>query len=152
VNGCLLPLCCLHGLAVVTVEGIGSVRTGVHPVQERIAKSHGTQCGFCTPGFVMSMYALLRNNQHPSREELEEAFQGNLCRCTGYRPIMSGFKTFCSKEDGGECCMKKNSKKCGQNSDLRLAETLFDESEFKPYDPTQDVLFPPELIVKFNQL
>ena len=61
----------------MTVEGLGSVQNGLHPVQERIAKSHGTQCGFCTPGFVMSMYSLLRNNPNPTEHDLQLAFQGN---------------------------------------------------------------------------
>lgn len=78
INACLTPLCTLHGTAVVTVEGLGSVLGGgLHPVQERIAKSHGTQCGYCTPGFVMSMYSLLRNNAEPTEDEMETAFQGN---------------------------------------------------------------------------
>lgn len=67
----------MHGLAVTTVEGIGSTRTRLHPVQERIAKAHGSQCGFCTPGIVMSMYALLRSIPKPTMENLEIAFQGN---------------------------------------------------------------------------
>jgi hypothetical protein len=66
-----------------------------------MAKAHGSQCGFCTPGIVMSMYTLLRNNPEPTMEEIEDAFDGNLCRCTGYRPILSGFRTFA--KDGG-CC------------------------------------------------
>uniref|UniRef100_A0A4W5RKR3 Aldehyde oxidase 5 n=1 Tax=Hucho hucho TaxID=62062 RepID=A0A4W5RKR3_9TELE len=95
VNACLQPICTLHGSAVVTVEGIGSTKTKLHPVQERIAKAHGSQCGFCTPGMVMSMYTLLRNKPHPTMEDIREALGGNLCRCTGYRPIIDGFKTFC---------------------------------------------------------
>ncbi|KAH8275939.1 hypothetical protein KR018_006839, partial [Drosophila ironensis] len=83
VNACLTPVCAMHGCAVTTVEGIGSTRTKLHPVQERLAKAHGSQCGFCTPGIVMSMYALLRNSEQPSMRDLEVAFQGNLCRCTG---------------------------------------------------------------------
>uniref|UniRef100_A0A3P9P0C3 2Fe-2S ferredoxin-type domain-containing protein n=1 Tax=Poecilia reticulata TaxID=8081 RepID=A0A3P9P0C3_POERE len=98
VNACLAPLCSLHLVAVTTVEGIGSVARKLHPVQERIAKSHGSQCGFCTPGIVMSMYALLRNNPTPNMADVEEAFQGNLCRCTGYRPILEGYKTFTVSE------------------------------------------------------
>ncbi|XP_034253474.1 xanthine dehydrogenase-like [Thrips palmi] len=94
VNACLAPVCAMHGLAVTTVEGIGSTRTRLHPVQERIAKAHGSQCGFCTPGIVMSMYALLRTLPKPSMHDLELAMQGNLCRCTGYRPILEGFRTF----------------------------------------------------------
>lgn len=66
----------MHGMAVTTVEGIGNVRTKLHPVQERIAKSHGSQCGFCTPGIVMSMYSLLRTKAKPNMTDLEVAFQG----------------------------------------------------------------------------
>ena len=59
--------------------GIGNPRDGLHPVQERLAKAHGSQCGFCTPGFVMSMYSLLRSAEHPpSMEEIEENLAGNL--------------------------------------------------------------------------
>uniref|UniRef100_A0A8D0ANI5 Xanthine dehydrogenase n=1 Tax=Sander lucioperca TaxID=283035 RepID=A0A8D0ANI5_SANLU len=100
VNACLAPLCSLHLVAVTTVEGIGSVARKLHPVQERIARSHGSQCGFCTPGIVMSMYALLRNNATPKMADVEEAFHGNLCRCTGYRPILEGYKTFTSLTKG----------------------------------------------------
>lgn len=84
----------MHGLAVTTVEGIGSTRTRLHPVQERIAKAHGSQCGFCTPGIVMSMYSLLRSKSNITFNDMEVAFQGNLCRCTGYRAIIEGYKTF----------------------------------------------------------
>lgn len=62
--------------------------------QERLAASHGSQCGFCTPGIVMSMYTLLRNNQEPCMRDIFGAFEGNLCRCTGYRPILEGYRTF----------------------------------------------------------
>lgn len=68
-------------MAVTTVEGIGSTRTKLHPVQERIAKAHGSQCGFCTPGIVMSMYALLRSIPKPTMENLEIAFQGKITKC-----------------------------------------------------------------------
>ena len=65
-------------MAVTTVEGIGNTRTKLHPVQERIAKAHGSQCGFCTPGIVMSMYALLRSKPFPSMHDIEIAFQGGI--------------------------------------------------------------------------
>uniref|UniRef100_A0AAY5L4H3 [2Fe-2S]-binding domain-containing protein n=1 Tax=Esox lucius TaxID=8010 RepID=A0AAY5L4H3_ESOLU len=94
VNACLQPICTLHGAAVVTVEGIGSTKTKLHPVQERIARAHGSQCGFYTPGMVMSMYTLLRNTTQPTMEDIREALGGILCRCTGYRPIIDGLKTF----------------------------------------------------------
>jgi xanthine dehydrogenase/oxidase len=67
----------MHGLAVTTVEGIGSTKTQLHPVQKRIAEAHGSQCGFCTPGIVMSMYTLLRNLHKPTMKDMEIAFQGN---------------------------------------------------------------------------
>ncbi|KAJ2598131.1 hypothetical protein GGF39_002768 [Coemansia sp. RSA 1721] len=93
VNACLCPLYTMDGKHVITVEGLGTTKNP-HPVQERIALLHGSQCGFCTPGFVMSLYTLLRNNPNPSELEIEECFDGNLCRCTGYRPILDAAKTF----------------------------------------------------------
>ncbi|XP_017768324.1 PREDICTED: xanthine dehydrogenase isoform X2 [Nicrophorus vespilloides] len=153
VNACLAPVCSMHGLAVTTVEGIGSTKKRLHPVQERIAKAHGSQCGFCTPGIVMSMYTLLRNMPKPSMKDLEVAFQGNLCRCTGYRPIIEGYKTFTEDWElmqqngqmtngngcpmGEECCKKKKQKD--------PEEVLFETSEFTPMDPSQEPIFPPEL-------
>eukprot|EP00884_Botryococcus_braunii_P020051 jgi/Botrbrau1/672/Bobra.0161s0055.1 len=101
VNACLCPLYAVEGAHVVTVEGIGNKREGMHPVQERLSRAHGSQCGFCTPGFVMSMYALLRSKtEPPSEEEIEENLAGNLCRCTGYRPIIDAFKAFSKVEAG----------------------------------------------------
>ncbi|KAJ2836866.1 hypothetical protein FBU31_001266 [Coemansia sp. 'formosensis'] len=93
VNACLCPLATIDGKHVITVEGLGT-SSRPHPVQERIALLHGSQCGFCTPGFVMSLYTLLRNNPNPTEHEIEECFDGNLCRCTGYRPILDAAKTF----------------------------------------------------------
>lgn len=83
VNACLAPLASVDSCAVTTVEGIGNTRDGMHPVQERFSKMHGSQCGFCTPGIVMAMYAFLRNNPRPTARQCEEAMDGNLCRCTG---------------------------------------------------------------------
>uniref|UniRef100_A0A8B9L6U5 Aldehyde oxidase 5 n=1 Tax=Astyanax mexicanus TaxID=7994 RepID=A0A8B9L6U5_ASTMX len=151
VTACLQPICSLYGAAVVTVEGIGSTRTKLHPVQERIAMAHGSQCGFCTPGMVMSMYTLLRNKPKPSMEDIREALAGNLCRCTGYRPIIDGFKTFCNKE---QCCQNGEQRvKCclengfTHNLDDNISEELFRVEDFIPLDPTQDLIFPPELIL-----
>ncbi|XP_066511010.1 aldehyde oxidase-like [Hoplias malabaricus] len=144
VTSCLVPVCSLHGSAVVTVEGVGSTRTKLHPVQERIAKAHGSQCGFCTPGMVMSMYTLLRNNPKPTMEDIREALGGNLCRCTGYRPIIDGFKTFCDVNQGGKCCMDNG---YFHNQEDQICEELFKAEDFLPLDPTQDIIFPPELLL-----
>uniref|UniRef100_A0A8C2DYI8 Xanthine dehydrogenase n=1 Tax=Cyprinus carpio TaxID=7962 RepID=A0A8C2DYI8_CYPCA len=138
VNACLAPLCSLHHCAVTTVEGIGSVASKLHPVQERIAKAHGSQCGFCTPGIVMSMYALLRSNPQPSMHDIQEAFQGNLCRCTGYRPILEGYRTFTKV------------KPTVDDNSMLPAQKLYDQSEFMPLDPTQEIIFPPELMVRIK--
>ncbi|XP_041467689.1 xanthine dehydrogenase/oxidase-like [Lytechinus variegatus] len=141
VNACLAPVCSVHGAAVTTVEGIGSTKSKLHPVQERIALAHGTQCGFCTPGMVMSMYTLLRNNPHPSMEEIQAALGGNLCRCTGYRPILEGYKSFAN--DGG-CCGGK----CEQaDATCEVPRRLYDPTTFMKYDATQDIIFPPELLL-----
>ncbi|XP_049327315.1 aldehyde oxidase 6 [Astyanax mexicanus] len=149
VNACLMPVCQLDGAAVTTVEGIGNTKTRLHPVQERIAKANGSQCGFCTPGMVMSMYTLLRNKPKPSMEDIKETLAGNLCRCTGYRPIIDGYRTFCESENccqmnGNSCCMTNGS------GPLESAENgqpeLSGKEEFMPLDPTQELIFPPELI------
>ncbi|XP_025989254.1 xanthine dehydrogenase isoform X1 [Solenopsis invicta] len=156
VNACLTPICAVHGLAVTTVEGIGSTKTKLHPVQERIAMAHGSQCGFCTPGIVMSMYALLRTIPKPTMENLEIAFQGNLCRCTGYRPIIEGFKTFTEEWERsrlmtnireetngvGVCSMGDA---CCKKAFTSEPTEIFNSKEFRPYDPTQEPIFPPKL-------
>ncbi|XP_071497121.1 xanthine dehydrogenase/oxidase-like [Diadema antillarum] len=153
VNACLVPVCSVHGTAVTTVEGIGSVKTKLHPVQERIAKAHGSQCGFCTPGMVMSMYALLRNNPQPTMEDIHSSLEGNLCRCTGYRPILEGFKTFTGDGCCGGKCMTDSNIRNGEQAtdDENTAAVLFDESEFAEYEPTQDIIFPPELMLASSQ-
>ncbi|XP_077304768.1 aldehyde oxidase-like [Lithobates pipiens] len=144
-NACLVPICSLYGAAVTTVEGIGSTATRLHPVQERIAKAHGSQCGFCSPGMVMSMYSLLRNHPEPTLEQIYEALGGNLCRCTGYRPIVDGCKTFCKELN---CCKHEKNLLNGQvqNDCEDNMVTLHLDKECLPLDPSQELIFPPELI------
>ncbi|KAM9601481.1 xanthine dehydrogenase/oxidase [Trichechus inunguis] len=148
-TACLAPICSLHHVAVTTVEGIGSTKMRLHPVQETIAKNHGSQCGFCTPGIVMSMYTLLRNQPEPTMKEIEDAFQGNLCRCTGYRPILQGFWTFA--RDGGCCGGNGANPNCCMNqkknpTEVTLSPSLVNPEDFMPLDPTQEPIFPPELL------
>uniref|UniRef100_A0A4W4HD86 xanthine dehydrogenase n=1 Tax=Electrophorus electricus TaxID=8005 RepID=A0A4W4HD86_ELEEL len=144
VNACLAPICSLHHCAVTTVEGIGSVASKVHPVQERIAKAHGSQCGFCTPGIVMSMYALLRNNPQPMMRDIEEAFQG-MMRPMIYNMIL--FSLMC-RGKAGACYMITGQKeeKAELGDSTNSVQQLFDPSEFMPLDPTQEIIFPPELM------
>ncbi|PWY69068.1 xanthine dehydrogenase [Aspergillus heteromorphus CBS 117.55] len=106
VNACLYPLIGVAGKHVITVEGLGNV-DHPHPLQERLGKLHGSQCGFCTPGIVMSLYALIRNAYDPTTDrfhlseediEMKGHLDGNLCRCTGYKPILQAAKTFVQED------------------------------------------------------
>ncbi|BCF87716.1 xanthine dehydrogenase [Paraburkholderia largidicola] len=92
VNACIQFLPTLDGKALFTVEDLRAASGVLHPVQEALVDCHGSQCGFCTPGFAMSMWALYENQPAgaglPTRDEINTALSGNLCRCTGYRPIV----------------------------------------------------------------
>ncbi len=86
INSCLLPLCLLAGQEIITVEGVGGARD-LHPVQRAMVEHHGSQCGYCTPGFIMSLLEGYCRGNLDQPEALDEQLCGNLCRCTGYRPI-----------------------------------------------------------------
>lgn len=88
VNACIRFVGSLDGCHVVTVEHLRRDDGGLHPVQQAMVDLHGSQCGFCTPGFVMSLYGLWMTNPKPDSHAVEKALQGNLCRCTGYAPIV----------------------------------------------------------------
>jgi xanthine dehydrogenase small subunit len=96
VNACIRFLASLHGCHVVTVEHLKGVGGGLHPVQQAMVDYHGSQCGFCTPGFVMSLYALWMQDPDPGEAAIEKALQGNLCRCTGYEPIVKAARAISS--------------------------------------------------------
>ncbi len=87
VRSCLLLAVQASGHRVTTVEALGTVDR-LHPLQQAFWDQHGLQCGFCTPGILMSLVAFLRENPSPTREEIREALAGNLCRCTGYQNIV----------------------------------------------------------------
>jgi xanthine dehydrogenase/oxidase len=86
------------------VEGIGSSVDGYHSIQKTVAEKNASQCGYCTPGFVMSMYSLLQQKNVLGKEQIEDNFDGNICRCTGYRPILDAMKSFANvrPEDVGD--------------------------------------------------
>ncbi len=92
VNSCLIPVAKVQDRSITTIEGLGDTDTP-HPVQERLAEHGGSQCGFCSPGFVMSAAALLRDKSDASRDEVIECLAGNLCRCTGYTKIISAVES-----------------------------------------------------------
>jgi carbon-monoxide dehydrogenase small subunit len=88
VRACLLFAVQARGHRVTTVEGLGA-EGRLHPLQEAFWEEHGLQCGFCTPGFLMTAEHFLRTHPHPTRQEIREALEGNLCRCTGYQFIVN---------------------------------------------------------------
>lgn len=156
VNACLAPLVSVDGKHVITVEGIGN-SSRPHAAQQRIAVASGSQCGFCTPGIVMSLYALLRNREDPSEHEVEEAFDGNLCRCTGYRPILDAAQSFnkgCGKSlaNGGSGCCMENGGSCGGSNSTPetngingVVEKKFTPPDFIHYDRNSELIYPPAL-------
>lgn len=170
INACLAPLYSVEGMHIITVEGIGDRQRGLHPVQECLAKAHGSQCGFCTPGFVMSMYALLRSSkQPPTEDQIEDCLAGNLCRCTGYRPIIDAFHVFAktdnlaytnsSSEDAKDQAICPSTGKpcsCRNETDVNVNESSLSSSveRYSPYSYNEidgsaynerELIFPPEL-------
>ncbi|KAI0525010.1 hypothetical protein KFK09_004400 [Dendrobium nobile] len=173
VNACLAPLYSVEGMHIITVEGLGSCQSGLHPVQEALAQAHGSQCGFCTPGFVMSMYALLRSNKvPPSEEQIEECLSGNLCRCTGYRPIIDAFRVFAKTDNSmytksyptnGEFICPSSGKPCScgegkvHNSESSACSSTCGEYRPVSYNEIdgslykeKELIFPPELVLRNN--
>ncbi len=92
VRSCLLLAVQAEGHELLTVEGLEAPDGTLHPVQEAFSEAHGLQCGFCTPGFLMSVVELLRTHPDPSEEEIRTWLSGNICRCTGYQNIVEAVK------------------------------------------------------------
>ncbi len=100
VRSCLVFAVQADGMHVSTVEGVASEDGELSPVQSALRECHGLQCGFCTPGFVMSITALLRDNPNPSDEEIREGLSGNFCRCTGYQGIVNAVRLAAEEMSG----------------------------------------------------
>jgi xanthine dehydrogenase small subunit len=100
IDSCLLFLPMIHGKQIITVENLAEKNNHtqvLHPVQQSMVDLHGSQCGYCTPGIVMSLFALYKNHHQPERVTVEDALTGNLCRCTGYRPIVDAAMHACTQ-------------------------------------------------------
>ncbi|KAG2241107.1 hypothetical protein Bca52824_090394 [Brassica carinata] len=170
VNACLAPLYSVEGMHVITIEGVGHRKLGLHPLQETLASSHGSQCGFCTPGFIMSMYALLRSSKNsPCEEEIEECLAGNLCRCTGYRPIVDAFRVFAKSDDALYCgvsslsledgsticpstgkpcsCGSKETNGAANCNEDRIQSISYSDIDGAKYTE-KELIFPPELLLR----
>jgi carbon-monoxide dehydrogenase small subunit len=102
VRSCLMFAVQADGAEVTTIEGIGSPDGGLSAVQSAFRDCHGLQCGFCTPGFVVSVTAFLRDHPNPSDREIREALSGNLCRCTGYQGILKAVRQAADAARRGE--------------------------------------------------
>ena len=108
INSCISFLPIINGKHLILIENLTS-NNKLHPIQEAMVKFHGSQCGFCTPGFVMSLFAMYKNFSKFNDETIDETLSGNLCRCTGYRPIIDAAKSLNSKSDNDH--FKKDEKK-----------------------------------------
>jgi len=103
VNACLLLAGKIAGREIVTIEGITREDGTLHPIQEAFLDKGAVQCGFCTPGMVLSAKALLDENADPAISDIEEALSGNLCRCTGYSKIVEGVLEASKRLSAGDC-------------------------------------------------
>ncbi|KAK7276556.1 hypothetical protein RIF29_17699 [Crotalaria pallida] len=132
-SSCLTLLCSIHGCSITTSEGIGNSKDGFHPIHERLAGFHASQCGFCTPGMCVSLFGTLVNAEKINRPEpppgfskvsvteAEKTIAGNLCRCTGYRPIADACKSFAADVDMEDLGFNSFWRK-GENYDLKLSK------------------------------
>ena len=99
VKSCTMLAVQADGCDVTTIEGIGSA-DNLHPMQEAFHENHGLQCGFCTPGMIMSAIDYVSKNKNPSEEDIREALEGNICRCTGYHNIVKSVQAAAQKMGG----------------------------------------------------
>jgi len=97
VKSCTMFAVQADGAEILTIEGVASKEGKFHPLQEGFKEEHGLQCGFCTPGMILSSYALLKENPRPSEDEIRWGISGNLCRCTGYKNIVKAVQYAANK-------------------------------------------------------
>ena len=108
INSCISFVPSLNGKQLLIVEDLVSNDGKLHPVQDAMVKFHGSQCGFCTPGFVMSLFSMFKNNKSYDGELIKDSISGNLCRCTGYRPIIDAAKSLNKVDKKDEFSKNKN--------------------------------------------
>ncbi len=92
VRSCLMLAVQADGMAITTIEGLAGTQSELHPIQQAFQEKHGLQCGFCTPGIIMSVHAILHEHADLTEEEIRHQLSGNLCRCTGYQNIVEAVK------------------------------------------------------------
>lgn len=92
VRSCLMFAVQADGMAITTIEGMAGTNSDLHPIQQAFMEKHGLQCGFCTPGIIMTVHSMLHDNSDPTEEEIRHELSGNICRCTGYQNIVEAVK------------------------------------------------------------
>lgn len=139
INSCLVFLPMIHGKQLITVENL-ALKNGndiqLHPVQQALVELNGSQCGYCTPGIVMAMFALYKNHQNPGREIIEDALTGNLCRCTGYQPILNAAEKVCKSGSTDQFSKKEKKTIALLNQIENRSISIFtpDQKYFQPVD------------------
>ena len=137
VNACIRFLATVDGCHVVTIEHLAAPNGDLHPVQQALVDHHASQCGFCTPGIVMSVYALWMSNLSPSETDVETALQGNLCRCTGYGPIIKA--AHAASRAGGQ---KTDALLRERSAVISILQTLKDGARIEAGDDTNRFVLP----------
>ncbi len=102
VKACTVLTAQADGAEITTIEGLATRDGTLHPLQEGFWEKHGLQCGFCTPGMIMTAHALLQRTPHPTEEEIRHGIDGNLCRCTGYQNIVAAIKWAAARQETQE--------------------------------------------------
>ncbi|MFH2114158.1 MAG: (2Fe-2S)-binding protein [Spirochaetota bacterium] len=122
VNSCMVPAGAAQGCSVRTIEGLQQADGGLHPIQQAYLDAGAIQCGFCTPGMIMSSLELLTEHPKPTDSQIKEALSGNLCRCTGYAQIMDAVNLASRRMAGDASARSKTSKSETSKSKTRYKE------------------------------
>jgi len=157
VDSCLIFLPLIHGKQVVTIENLALEKNGktiLHPIQQHIIEENGTQCGFCTPGFVMAIFALYKNEKNPKTAVIKNALSGNLCRCTGYNSILKATHKAC-KDNNADHFTKNEKNIISLLTKIKTLNTIEinskEQTYFKPFTLKETLrlknLYPEALIV-----
>lgn len=157
VDSCLVFLPMIHGKQLITIENIADAEGNLHPVQQAMINAYASQCGYCTPGFVMSLFALYKSDVKITKEIILDAITGNLCRCTGYKPIIEAAEKACKnrKKDVFSIREKQTIKWLKQiNTKETITVKTKKQQYFKPFTLSETLKlkskFPSALIVSGN--